>query len=122
SRQGQGRADALAVLLAPKQPAAIYSTDYRRTRDTVAPLARYSGVEVTVVDGRDTDGLVNILFEGHCGERVVVVGHSNTVPTLLGQLGVNGTIVLDHDTGYGDLFEIRWKDGAAVLERGRFGD
>jgi len=119
--QGQGRAEALAVLLGPKQPVAIYSTDYQRTRDTVAPLAKEAQVEVTIVDARDTDGLVETLLE-HCGERLVVAGHSNTVPALITGLGVEETVVLDYKTGYGDLFAVRWEDGAAGLERYRFGD
>ena len=79
-------------------------------------------MEVTIVDGRDTDGLVETLLGGHCGERVVVVGHSNTVPALIAGLGVEETVVLDYKTGYGDLFEVRWEDGTAGLERYRFGD
>jgi len=120
--QGQGRAEALAVLLAPKNPSAIYSTDYQRTRDTVAPLAQETEVEVTIMDARDTDGLVETLLGDHCAERVVVVGHSNTVPALITGLGADEIIVLDEKGGYGDLFAVRWEDGAARLERYRFGD
>lgn len=120
--KGQARAEALADLLGPEQPVAIYSTDYRRTRDTVVTLAKHSGVKVTIVDARDTDGLVNKLLGGHCGQRVVVVGHSNTVPTVIKQLGIDEKIVLDEKSGYGDLFEVRWDNGEAGLERRRFGE
>jgi broad specificity phosphatase PhoE len=120
--RGEARAAALAVLLAPEQPAAIYSTDYLRTRGTVAPLAQHTGVEVTVVDAGDTDSLVETLLGDHCGQPIVVVGHSNTVPALITGLGVDEMIVLDENTGYGDLFEVRWDNGETRLERRRFGD
>jgi broad specificity phosphatase PhoE len=121
SPRGLARAEALAVMLGPEQPDTIYSTDFIRTRDTVAPLAELNGIQVTIVDPRDTESQIAAILSG-CGQRIVVVGHSNTVPALIHGLGVEEAIVLDEKNSYGDLFELRWENGEVWLERGRFGD
>lgn len=86
SEAGQQRALRLAEMLGDQKIDAIYASDTRRAQLTAAPLAARLGVPVTVRAGRDVDGLLADIGERHVGGRVVVVGHSNTVPALIDQL------------------------------------
>jgi probable phosphoglycerate mutase len=82
---GKARAEELAAMLASAEIEIILSSDYHRTRDTVAPLSARIGVEVQLYDPRDLPGLVEQLKE--MDGRVLVVGHSNTTPGLVELLG-----------------------------------
>ena len=82
---GEARAEVLAGLLSDAQVEFILSSDYHRTRDTVAPLAAVLGLEVEIYDPRDLPALVEEL--GSRAGRGVVVGHSNTTPALVELLG-----------------------------------
>jgi phosphohistidine phosphatase SixA len=64
----------------------VFSTDYRRTRLTADPLATELGVSVEAFDPRDLSAFAEQL-KAMTGARVVVVGHSNTTPELVGLLG-----------------------------------
>ena len=86
STEGQERALRLARLLGEADVAAVYASDTRRAQLTAAPLAARLGVTVTTRAGADIEGLLEDIGEHHQGERVVVVGHSNTVPALVEEL------------------------------------
>lgn len=85
SEAGEARARELADLLEPAQIGYILSSDYHRTRDTVAPLAALLGLPVEIYDPRELPALVEVLRER--GGTGLVVGHSNTTPALVELLG-----------------------------------
>lgn len=121
SARGKLRALALPEALELESISAIYSTDTKRTQQTVAPVAALTGVEVTRMPPTDYEGLLERVHS-HAGKAVVVVGHSNTVPPMLSALGVRDQLSLDEDD-YGDLFVVTVPvQGAATLEVRRFGD
>ena len=90
---GQQRAEALIKTVGDAGVTAIYSSQLKRTQETVAPLAAHLGLAVTTVD-ISGDNLATyptmvaerILAE-HRGGTVVVVNHSNTVPLIVEALG-----------------------------------
>lgn len=108
---GIRRAESLAKILAGADLGAVYATEFRRTRDTVAPAARSAGVKTTVVAASEEEALAGKLRAGHAGRSVLVAGHSNTIPGILRALGVKKAVKLGHED-YDDLFVV-------VLERGR---
>jgi len=63
----------------------VHTTDYRRTRQTGAPLAEALGIEMAAYDPRDLAGLAGRLRASP--GRHVVLGHSNTTPPLVEALG-----------------------------------
>jgi broad specificity phosphatase PhoE len=89
SEAGQVRAEALAKQLADTPPIVVFSTQYRRTRDTAAPTAQAAGVDVTVrpVDAGNAASyardLARDLHALPAGSTALVVGHSNTVPGIV---------------------------------------
>ena len=84
---GEQRAQALAQALTGLRVNAILTTQYRRTRDTAAPLAEALGIQTQVVDAKA--GHVQAVADAVRAQNgvVLVVGHSNTVTAVLAALG-----------------------------------
>jgi phosphohistidine phosphatase SixA len=102
SEAGTARAAKLADMLAEAGIDAIFSTEFRRTQDTVKPLAQRTGLTVTTVPARDHAGLIARLKASKPDDVLLVAGHSNTVPAIIGAMG--GPKVTIGDADYGDLF------------------
>ena len=111
SAAGKERARALVAATADLGIGAIYSTQYARTRETVAPLAEHLDVEVSVLPiGKEgiasyLEALGRRILEEHSGGTVLAVGHSNTVPGLARALGVAAPPELT-ESDYDDLFVV----------------
>lgn len=121
SAAGQARALRLAGLPATRGLDAIYSSDYRRTRDTAAAVARAAGLAVTLYDAAEpAAAFVTRLRASHAAGRVMVVGHSNTVPAIVAALCACAVEAISEDE-YGHLFAIRLAPGAApALDHSRY--
>ena len=83
---GRTRAQALAAALKDAGVTAIFVTEYKRTQQTAEPLAKLLGIQPTIVSAKDAPGLLD-KAKAVTG-RALIVGHSNTVPDILGRLGV----------------------------------
>ncbi len=108
---GARRAAALARLLGSSRVTQLYATEFRRTQQTLAPLAERTGLRPTIVPGRDLAPQLRALRELPAGSVAVVAGHSNTVPALVRGLGgePSGTRATEHgemlpDDAYERLF------------------
>ena len=118
STEGHARAARLASMLRSAGISQIFSTEYQRTRQTAAPLAKALNLETTTSPAREPDALLARIREGK--GNVLVVGHSNTVPELLKRLGVNDPITIA-ESEYDNLFIVtRPATGDAILVRLRF--
>ena len=83
---------------------AIYSTDYMRTRYTAKPTANKNNLETTIYDPSDQVYFADMILKNHKGRKVLVVGHSNTIPMLVNiLLGSDEYTQLDEDE-YDKLF------------------
>ncbi|MEZ0244663.1 MAG: histidine phosphatase family protein [Sphingomonas sp.] len=101
--QGKARAEALVGWFKDRGVTVIYVSDYKRTRQTAAPLAAAYGIPVKVYDPRDTPGLINML-KAEPG-TALVIGHSNTVPDIIEQLGGTRPGPLAH-ADFGDIWVV----------------
>jgi len=103
---GEQRALALAQALAGAKVNAIVTTQFRRTRDTAAPLAKALGIQPQVVDAKA--GHVQAVADAVRAQTgtVLVVGHSNTVPAILAALGGPALPELC-ETSYHHVFVLR---------------
>jgi len=79
SAEGISRAEDLAKVLGETQIDAIYSTPYKRTTSTVAPLAAAKNL-ITEHYEAMKGGELDKIFSTHKGGTVVLSGHSNTTP------------------------------------------
>ena len=91
SRAGRARAKSLAGILKEVGITAIYATEFKRTQETAAPLAKIIGIDVVRIPGKSTANLVTKLHNLQ-GNAALVVGHSNTIPLLIKALGINAPI------------------------------
>ena len=96
----------MARLLGEADVAAVYASDTRRAQLTASPLAARLGVTVTTRPGSDIEGLLDDIGEHHQGERVVVIGHSNTVPALVEELTRGRVDVTMTDEQYDDVYVV----------------
>ncbi len=81
SEEGRQRAERLIKAIGKFRPGAFYSTDFKRTRATVTPLADKRKKAITIYDPRKPQDLVSVIMQSKT-KRHVVAGHSNTVPGL----------------------------------------
>lgn len=103
SAAGIARARRLAGILASAEVKHIFTTEFQRTRDTGAPLAEKAGIKSIVVSSRDSPSLLRQVRAAD--GNALIVGHSNTVPELLKQLGVTPDIAITDDE-YDNLFVV----------------
>ncbi len=117
SETGRARAEVLAALLKDMKIDTIYSSDYIRTRDTARPLAEALGLELELYNPGDLEALATKLraAEG----RILIVGHSNTTPRLVGLIGGEpGTDIADDE--YDRLYIVVAGSGGPVTSLLRF--
>jgi phosphohistidine phosphatase SixA len=65
---------------------AIIVSEFRRTQDTVRPLANRLGVPVITMPAEDPAGTAERALSENRGGRVLIVGHSDTVPEIVREL------------------------------------
>lgn len=119
---GEARAQLLAKQLAKRHPAALFTTDTRRTRATLAPLAQATGLTPEVYSAKEPAVLASHLRQDYAGKTVVVVGHSNTLLPLLTALGVAPLPGEIRDEEYNYLFKVTLREGQpARLIMSRYG-
>ena len=103
SDTGRARAESLARMLKDAGVVAIYVTEFKRTQQTAAPLAKALGIEMITVPANAPTTLLDALKTAR--GNVVVVGHSNTVPDVLRGLGVTSVVKID-DKEFDNLFVV----------------
>ncbi len=120
SPTGEARAMALAEQFgrAPKGLGldCIIVSELRRTQDTVRPLANRLGIPVIVVPADDPALAANRALKEYRGGRVLIVGHSNTVPAIVEELSGDAVPEMD-DSEFGIVYQVavpRWSRAAVT--------
>lgn len=120
---GLDRAQRLLRALRDAGVEAIMTTNLQRTKLTAQPIADALGITPTVVRAGGADHpqrVVQTLRERHTGRTVLVVGHSNTIPEIVRELGAPhpGAIA---DSTHDNLFVvIVGPSGKARLVRAKY--
>ena len=91
STAGQRRAGTLAKMLKDAGIKAIFTSELRRTKETAAPLASLLSITPAVI-ADDPAAAANQI---KAAKRVLVIGHSNTVPPIIKALGGPDTVVIN---------------------------
>lgn len=122
SAVGQVRALALRQTLLRRQPVALFTTDTKRTRATLAPLAEALKLEPQVYDPRRGRDLTDRIQKEFAGKTVVIVGHSNNVLSLIDDLGAMLPVEEIKDDEYEYLFTVRLVEGLQpTVDMGGYG-
>ncbi|MEZ4897504.1 MAG: phosphoglycerate mutase family protein [Saprospiraceae bacterium] len=113
---GEARAQLLARELSQAGIRAIYSTDYQRTRLTAQPLADRLGLEVQIYDAkRDLGEFLHEVQSTHAGDKVLIVGHSNTIPNMANILSGKESYQQFDDADYNHLLIVTGMLGQGVV-------
>ena len=123
---GIARAQALVRVAADAGVSAIYSTQFKRNRETAQPLAERLGIAITEVPvnlqnpGDYGKTLAREIILKHPGQTVVVVGHGNTIASTVE--GLTGRAASLGDIQYSDLFVVAVPPaGPAKLIKAQYG-
>lgn len=85
SEDGMNRARKLAETLKYTDIDALFSTPYKRTRQTLGVLGEQNGLSITDYDPRRPNVLLDSL-KVQTGKTFVIAGHSNTAPHIVNYL------------------------------------
>ena len=80
---------------------AIYATPFRRTRETAQPLSDALDLPITSYDPELEDILAK-----HKGKIILVVGHSNTIPGLIADLGASKRVPPIAEQEYDNIYVV----------------
>jgi len=110
TQEGMDRADRLQVILKDVGIDKVYSTEYQRTQLTAAPTAKISNQKVLSYNPRDLKGFAESLKKEQLGQEILVVGHSNTTPTLVNELLGMEKYPQIEESAYGHFFVVVLKE------------
>lgn len=114
TEQGQQRALDLAKKLKKQKINSIFSTNYQRTKLTAKPLAEAKSIDIKIYEPKDLKAFANQLLTENEGNKILVVGHSNTVLETIEALGGKRPIPEITDQEYDYLFTVQVKKGGEV--------
>ncbi|UCE03321.1 MAG: histidine phosphatase family protein [Candidatus Latescibacterota bacterium] len=122
SERGAERANALAEMLAAAEVTHLFASEYKRTQETLAPLAEQRELEVEVVLAREPEAQLEALRGLPAGSVAVVAGHSNTVPGLVEKLGGHVDDLVEHprhgmmldETHFHRMFVVMLQEGRST--------
>ena len=121
SPAGQARAQELVRMFGDAGINAIYATQYKRTQESVRPLADRLGLPVNLVDSKKTPELIKQLLLDHRGQTILVAGHNNSVPEIIAALG-GPTYPTIPENEYDNLFIVTvYRTGKARVVKMKYG-
>jgi 2,3-bisphosphoglycerate-dependent phosphoglycerate mutase len=82
----------------------VYSTPFRRTEETARPIAEALGLPINSYDASDTEAIMEHILKEHKGKIILVVGHSNTVPKLMYDMGASKKVPEIHENEYDNIY------------------
>jgi len=102
---------------------AVYSTPFRRTEETARPIAEALELPLNHYDAEDTEAIMEYIVKAHKGKIILVVGHSNTLPALIGNMGASKKVPPIADDEYDNIYivSIPWF-GKTKTIRLRYGE
>lgn len=83
---------------------AVYSTTYRRSVDTAKPVADALGLPVMSYDASDTEAVIEEIIKVHKGKIILVVGHSDTVPEMIANMGASKDVPAIAEDEYDNIY------------------
>ena len=122
STAGSERATALTKALSKLKLSAVYSTPYKRTKQTAAGVAQYHSLAVQTYDAQKLSQFADSILQKHAYKVVYVAGHSNSTPALLNELTGKNTYTDIPETEYDNLYIVSvYRSGEAKVLHLKYG-
>lgn len=109
TKEGIERAKRCALIFENCSLEAIFSTHTKRTRATVAPIAEMKNLDIINYSVENQENLIISILEHGPEKNYLIVGHSNTIPSLLNLFGGNEVYENIDESIYDDLFVVKMK-------------
>ncbi|MCX2746056.1 phosphoglycerate mutase family protein [Mangrovivirga sp. M17] len=107
SATGFKRVETLTSMLKNVEFDGIYSTNYKRTIQTVKPIADQNSLVIMPYEpSESTKEFAKKIKENEKGNTILVSGHSNTIPFLINEFIGEEMLQQFEDNQYGDLFMV----------------
>ncbi|MFZ6009427.1 MAG: phosphoglycerate mutase family protein [Bacteroidota bacterium] len=110
--EGVERSNRIANMLGDVAIDAVYSTNYKRTRNTITPLAQRKNLEVQQYEAFKPE-VIEEMIKKHNGGTIVVSGHSNNIPWIANLLMGKEEYKTYDDADYGIMLIV------SVVEKGK---
>lgn len=110
---GRERAVRLVATIKRYKPGAIYSSDFKRTRDTASPMAARRKKDVQIYDPKKLTELLTTMMVSKT-KRFLVVGHNTTTPALANLIIKEDKYKALSEAEYGKIWIIKLKDGKLI--------
>jgi phosphohistidine phosphatase SixA len=121
SPAGSARAEELVRMFGDSGITAIYATQYKRTQQTVKPMADKLNLPVTQMDAKKTADLVKQIRLQKAGSVILIAGHNNSVPEIIAAMG-GPQLPIIPETEYDNLYILTVQaDGTAKLLKMKYG-
>ena len=118
---GQARAQELVRMFGDAGINALYATQWKRTQQTVKPLADKLGLPIVQVNSKNTAELVTQIRAQRRGQVVFIAGHNSTVPEIIAALG-GPTFPTIPESEYDHLYIVTvYRTGKAKVVQMRYG-
>ena len=93
----------------------ISTTNYSRTRNTALPIAEKKKLPLTFYSPNDFDSVR--YMKQNLGKTVLIVGHSNTIPTMVNALIGKKQYKQIKETNYGNLYIINITESGEIIHQ-----
>jgi phosphohistidine phosphatase SixA len=121
SLAGLARAQELARMFGGSGITAIYATQYKRTQQTVKPLADKLAIPITKIEAKETAELVKQIRARGANQVIFIAGHNNSVPEIIASMG-GPQLPIIPETEYDNLYILTvHSDGSAKLLKMKYG-
>jgi broad specificity phosphatase PhoE len=122
SPAGQARAQEIVRIFGDTGINAIYATQYKRTQQTVKPLADKLGLPINQVNSKSTADLLTQIRSQNSGQIIFIAGHNNTVPEIIAALG-GPTFPVIPETEFDNLYIVTvYRTGKAKVVKLKYGN
>ena len=112
---GRARAEKLTTVFPGIKPDVFYSTNFKRTKNTLQPWAKFAGREIQLYEANEASDFAKKLLQEQ-GKTIVIAGHSNTIPPLVNLLVGEEKYKNLEDSEYDKIFVVTVEHGK-VSER-----
>ena len=85
---------------------AIYSTPFRRTQETAQSVADALDLPIHTYSPDDNEAVLSTILKNHKGKIILIVGHSNTLPTLIADLGASKKVPPIQENEFDNIYVV----------------